>query len=320
MIKIKYILAMWVVLCLLCLYPSHAMAVPDSTRNLDAYWIYKIQMHEKVLATHNEFVADRMIYDIQSQSMFVMNPINKSIDVIRNNGVKDSIMEFVKLDQFAGSPKAMAFGKGILTVIVGREHSLDTLVCLNNEGTLLKTFGMDSMMQGVFYNIYQDQFVVWSLVPQGYTIETLNMKDVEKDLSNAVITKHQFLTAPVIPESAAQRMGRVDPYGLMMIILAMTVVFFALALLYLTFKYIAKIYTLDLRKRFLKKKGQSAEEAGLPDIHDTTSELGAAIGLALYFYRNELHDNENTILTIQKAAKAYSPWSSKIYGIRKPLK
>jgi glutaconyl-CoA/methylmalonyl-CoA decarboxylase subunit delta len=102
--------------------------------------------------------------------------------------------------------------------------------------------------------------------------------------------------------------------------IALIVVIIALLLLYFTFKYIAKIRSLDVRKRFLKKSGKSADEVVLPDVHDTTNELGAAIGLALYFYKNQLHDNENTILTFQKAGKTYSPWSSKIYGIRKPLK
>lgn len=319
MTRIKYILSGFVLLSLLCLFTNQVNA-QDSTRNQDAYWIHKVQTHDKVLSSINEYVPDRMVYDIESQSMFVMNPANKSIDVIKTIGEKDSIMQFVKLDQFSGNPKAMAFSGKYLTVIIDQPNGIDTLICMNSKGEMLKVFSMDSLMQGVFYNVYRDQFVAWSLLPLGYTIETLNLKGTEKDLSNAVLVKHQFLTQPVIPETAAQKMGRVDPYGIMMMILAMTVVFFALALLYLTFKYISKIYTLDLRKRFLKKKGKTAEEAALPDIHDATSELGAAIGLALYLYKNELHDTENTVLTIHKATKLYSPWSSKIYGIRKPLK
>lgn len=315
----KVLLAGWALL-LCSLLPFQGRAVQDTGRNDNAYWIGRVQSHERVLATHNEYVADRMVYDIRSQSMFVMNPINKSIDVIRKIGEHDSIVEFVKLNQFAGQPKAMAFGNNVLAVIIGQPHSLDTLVCINTRGEILQQFGMDSLMQGVFYNVYRDQFVVWSLVPLGYTIHTLDMKQAGTDLANARLEKHQFLTEPVIPETPAQKMMRVDPYGVMMIFLAMTVVFIALILLYLTFKNVAKVYTLDIRKRFLKRKGKTAEEAAIPDIHDTTGELGAAIGLALYFYKNQLHDNENTILTIQKAARAYSPWSSKIYGVRKPLK
>jgi hypothetical protein len=46
-------------------------------------------------------------------------------------------------------------------------------------------------------------------------------------------------------------------------------------------------------------------------------EIEAAIGLALHLYVTELHDFEKTILTIRKVMRPYSPWSSKIYGLRR---
>jgi len=42
----------------------------------------------------------------------------------------------------------------------------------------------------------------------------------------------------------------------------------------------------------------------------------AAIAMALYQYSEDLHDIENTIITINRQATFYSPWSSKIYGLR----
>lgn len=50
---------------------------------------------------------------------------------------------------------------------------------------------------------------------------------------------------------------------------------------------------------------------------DVNSEIAAVISAALHFAKNEIHDLENTVLTIDKVSKSYSPWSSKIYGIRK---
>ncbi len=318
--RIIFILGGCVLLSLLGITPFQAMAVKDSTKNMDAYWIYKIQSHEKILASHNEYVPDRMVYDVQSQSMFVMNPAKKTIDVIRKVGERDTIMEFAKFNNYAGSPKAMAFGGGILSVLIGKEHSLDTLVCLTAEGVFIRSFGLDSLMQGVFYNVHNEELVVWSMVPQGYTLQTLNLKDAPKDLADLEMVTHKTFTTPVVAETAAEKIQRMDPNGLAMTLLALIIVGIALILLYIIFKFVANIYAEDLRKRFIKKKGKSAEELSLPDIHNTTNELGAAIGLALYFYKNQLHDNENTILTINKATKNYSPWSSKIYGIRKPLK
>jgi hypothetical protein len=46
------------------------------------------------------------------------------------------------------------------------------------------------------------------------------------------------------------------------------------------------------------------------------AEISAAIALALDIHLKDVHDYEKTILTIQKAIRPYSPWSSKIYGLR----
>ncbi len=52
-----------------------------------------------------------------------------------------------------------------------------------------------------------------------------------------------------------------------------------------------------------------------------SDEVYAAISLAIYQLQNNAHDQENTVLTIDKAAHMYSPWSSKIHGLRQiPVK
>lgn len=121
-------------------------------------------------------------------------------------------------------------------------------------------------------------------------------------------------SASTVTHQAANDFAALDPTGIGMAVIAMTVVFSSLILIYITFKNLAKIYTIDFKKRSLIKKGKVEEAEKLKE--DTTGELGAAIGLALHFYQTDLHDHENTLLTIKKVARTYSPWSSKIYGLR----
>jgi hypothetical protein len=45
-------------------------------------------------------------------------------------------------------------------------------------------------------------------------------------------------------------------------------------------------------------------------------EVAAVIALALHLYTKRLQEYENTVVTIQQVIKPYSPWSSKIYGMR----
>jgi len=114
--------------------------------------------------------------------------------------------------------------------------------------------------------------------------------------------------------AAAEEFGKMDPTGIAMTIIAMSVVFTALMILYLTFKYIAKLYNVDLKKRFRK----SRPGAEVPEIlEDIPGETLAAISLALHLYHQQMQGLEDAVMTFKNAAKTYSPWSSKIYGLRR---
>jgi hypothetical protein len=50
---------------------------------------------------------------------------------------------------------------------------------------------------------------------------------------------------------------------------------------------------------------------------EKTDDLSAIIAATIHLYLQEVHDFENYSLTIKRIDKIYSPWSSKIYGLRK---
>ena len=104
-----------------------------------------------------------------------------------------------------------------------------------------------------------------------------------------------------------------DPYGVGMTAIGMTIVFSSLIVLYLVFYYLTKF----LNRRMVKsgeKQGKTKEE--VEKEIDISGDVHAAIGMALHLYLSEVHDFENTVLTINRVSKNYSPWSSKIYGLR----
>ncbi|MDR2231570.1 MAG: hypothetical protein LBE56_00440 [Tannerella sp.] len=47
-----------------------------------------------------------------------------------------------------------------------------------------------------------------------------------------------------------------------------------------------------------------------------SNEKVAAIAIALYKYSENLYQDEIMTLTINRVSKMYSPWNSKIYGLR----
>jgi glutaconyl-CoA/methylmalonyl-CoA decarboxylase subunit delta len=50
---------------------------------------------------------------------------------------------------------------------------------------------------------------------------------------------------------------------------------------------------------------------------ENSDDISAVIATAIYLYLQEAHDFQNYSLTIKRIDKIYSPWSSKIYGLRK---
>lgn len=103
-----------------------------------------------------------------------------------------------------------------------------------------------------------------------------------------------------------------DALGIGMTITAMAVVFMGLILLYLVFKIVGKT-AIKVSKRNYLKANPTIPTA---DMSEPSGEVFAAIATALYEFSEDAHDMENTVLTIRKVTRNYSPWSSKIYGLR----
>lgn len=115
--------------------------------------------------------------------------------------------------------------------------------------------------------------------------------------------------------STGERFVKFDPFGVIMAIIAMSVVFIALLVLYRLFKLTARLVQKPIRIEFRKSKVVKAE--ALEEVaEEIPGEVFAAISAALYFYETEKHDHESTVLTIERVSRRYSPWSSKLYGLQ----
>jgi Na+-transporting methylmalonyl-CoA/oxaloacetate decarboxylase gamma subunit len=114
--------------------------------------------------------------------------------------------------------------------------------------------------------------------------------------------------------SAADEFVRMDPYGIGMAFIAMSIVFSVLAIVYLFFKNISKVY-FAFQNRSVKKEVPSKTVTASPE--GIEAEVSAAIGMALHMYHHRQHDMESLKITIQKVSKLYSPWNSKLYMINR---
>lgn len=108
-----------------------------------------------------------------------------------------------------------------------------------------------------------------------------------------------------------------DAHGFGMTVIAMGIVFAALLLLSLCFLLINRIGAHVSKLNKMHSQGLAIRETPKEQQPDTDSnEEIAAIVMALHEHLNA-HDREQAILTINKVKRTYSPWSSKIYSMRK---
>jgi Na+-transporting methylmalonyl-CoA/oxaloacetate decarboxylase gamma subunit len=112
-----------------------------------------------------------------------------------------------------------------------------------------------------------------------------------------------------------ERFAQEDPHGFGLSLVAMGIVFCALLVLCLCFLVISRIGADVQRSRKREAQGITNPAPDAPRTHLDNGEEIAAITMALHQHLNA-HDNESTILTINKVKRAYSPWSSKIYSLR----
>lgn len=106
--------------------------------------------------------------------------------------------------------------------------------------------------------------------------------------------------------------------GLIIVLVGLAIVFLALLLLFVIFQYvIPRFLSIPFRKVTLSLRQDN--EKKIEKNYDSAEEI-AVVAAAVYLFLEEVHDQENAIITISKSVKDYSPWSSKIYATHNVLR
>jgi len=111
-------------------------------------------------------------------------------------------------------------------------------------------------------------------------------------------------------EPVASQVNKGDDLGIFLSTILL--VFLVLFVLFIFTKIMGN-YSISKQNKVANDANSDGNEVAHSEI---SGEVFAAISTAIYLYETEQHDHESAILTINRAAKNYSPWSSKIYGLR----
>lgn len=207
----------------------------------------------------------------------------------------------------------------VLTQIKPRQHILFWADNQPMRGTFHINFILDATKENRIYFTSSDGRTIIDSVPVPAGMQSnISYGRAEDGIGEwKVLDKTTPSTNNIVQdkEAASQRLSERDPYGVIMAMTAMSVVFVALIILYLVFKQIG-LSSIRLSRRKAEQAAGPAKTVENPDA--VSGEVYAAIATAVHLHimQEEAHDVEETILTINKVARTYSPWSSKIYGLR----
>lgn len=225
------------------------------------------------------------------------------------------------------NPTKYPIPKGdVLTQIKPRQHTLFWADAMPNRGTFHVNFTLDPTKENyiALYDSNGKTLIDEVVIPAGQLADQSYAR--EQDGSATWVVKggaeHSYVT-PSTNNMTLDKNTKIenfkthDEVGVGMAIIAMSVVFMGLILLYISFKIVGNIAIKLGKRNAMKAVGITNKvEAKEKNLGSHSGEETAAIAMALHEYLNDAHDVEDMILTINKVKRTYSPWSSKIYTLR----
>ena len=229
------------------------------------------------------------------------------------------------------NPTKYPIPKGdILTQIKPRQHTLFWADGMPNRGTFHVNFTLDPNKEKyiALYDSNGKTLIDEVTIPAGILADQSYARQ-EDGSANWVIKgggEHSYVT-PSTNNMTQDKNEKIENFkkhdedGFGMAIIAMSVVFIGLILLYVSFKIVGNIAVKLGKKNAMKAIGITDKaEAKEKNLGSHSGEEAAAIAMALHEFMNDAHDVEDMILTINKVKRTYSPWSSKIYTLRQTPK
>ena len=280
----------------------------------------KLVLNEVLITNESNFQDD---YGLHSAWIEIFN---------RSYGSADLAGCYLKCSSQPGDTASYFIPKGdVLTLIKPRQHSLFWADGEARRGTFHTNFTLNPETQN-WIGLYDsgrnllDQITIPAgalQANQSYArISDAAEKWEVKDGSAEKYVTPSTNNKTIDSNAKMEKFEEHDSDGIGMSISAMSVVFCGLILLYISFKIIGRVSVNLSKRNAMKAKGiTDKQEAKEKKLGEAPGEIFAAIAMAMHEMQSDVHDVEDTVLTITRVKRSYSPWSSKIYTLREtPLK
>lgn len=245
----------------------------------------------------------------------------------RTYGSADLAAHLLKFSSRPGDTITYFIPKGdIMTLVKPRQHSLFWADANPRRGTFHTNFQLDTLSDN-WIGLYDSgkKLLDQVTIPAGALKANQSYARVSDAADEWEVkggSEDKYVTPStnnktIDKNAKMEKFEEKDAVGIGMSISAMSVVFVGLILLYISFKIVGRVSVNLSKRNAMKVKGiTDKKEAKEKRLGEAPGEVLAAVGMALHEVQNDVHDLEETILTITRVKRTYSPWSSKIYTLR----
>ncbi len=283
------------------------------TANAAAQSTTSLKINEVLITNISNFQDD---YGVHSPWIEIFNTSYATVD-----------LKGCYLTNDKNNPKKYPIPKGdVLTSISPRQHALFWADDKPQRGTFHISFTLDPTKDNyiALFDSNGETLIDEVTIPantlgedQSYARVTDGGDEWEVRGGNGKYVTPQANNVTLDKNEKIEKFKEHDAAGGVMSITAMAVVFIALILLFICFKLVGNLSMKLMRRKEMAAKGvTSISEARSQKLGKTSGEVYAAIAMALHEIQNDIHDIEETVLTISKVKRTYSPWSSKIHTLR----
>ncbi len=275
----------------------------------------KLLLNEVLVNNESNFQDD---YGIHSAWIEIFN---------KSYGTADLAGCYLKVSSQPGDTISYFIPKGdVLTQVKPRQHALFWADGQPNRGTFHTNFTLDKEKAN-WIGLYDSgkKLLDQVTVPAGalqanQSYARINDAAAEWEVKGGSADKYVTPSTNNKTIDSNAKMEKFEQHGSVgvgMAISAMSVVFLGLILLYIAFRIIGKASVSLSARNAMKVKGiTDKQEAKEKQLGRAPGEVFAAIALAMHEMQSDVHDVEDTVLTITRVKRSYSPWSSKIYTLR----
>lgn len=194
-----------------------------------------------------------------------------------------------------------------IVVLASASNDSAYIALLDQEMNPVARRGFNSPMYAMHFE--HGQMFVVGRNAWGYDINVLSLHNGPEGFENGEALTHHYRVA-----KQAEKIKMSDPIGLGLTVVAVAVVFLALICIALILLGSGKLF-MGMDEKEKKDKKASKVKPVSEGSSTANNELYAAIAAAVHLYNDELHDEEDTVITIQKVEREWTPWNAKYYNM-----